>query len=207
MFYSKSLLAVVILTVLFNCSVLQSQSSQPALSLDKSPVEGQFQYVYKRSNDFEEFKMVKRWHFARLKSHVLDTLNNLKQDLISSSIVIDNKNTAIDSLITANEAVQAKLNTAIAEKESLSVFGVMTSKAAYNSILWSVIAILAGGFVLGFLLFKRSNTLTFSTKNDLADMKMQFEAFRKRALEREEGIVRKYHNELNKYKTKSGKLS
>lgn len=207
MINSKSLFVLFTLSLLFSALIAQGQNTGAALSLDKSPVEDQFKYVYKKSNDFEEFKMIKRWHFSRLKSHVLDTINNLKLDLISSNLVIDSRDITIDSLITANSTVHSKLDAAILEKESLSWLGMDMKKGAYNSLVWTIIAILAAGITTVFMLYNRSNIITIANRKDLAEVRMEFEAFRKRALEREEGIVRKFHNELNKYKAKAGKLS
>jgi hypothetical protein len=68
--------------------------------------------------------------------------------------------------------------------------------------VWIIIIGLTFTLVIFILLFKRSNLVTRQTRDDLVEIKNEFESFRKRALEREEGIVRKYHNELMQYKTK-----
>ena len=200
-------LYVVILLILPGSLPVKGQDSPPPLSLNDSPLEGQFQYVYRNSSDYEEYKMIKRWQFNRLKTHVLDTISGLRQDILDQAETIAGKDILIDSLKADKSELQTNLETAIREKDALAILGISMQKTTYNSIVWSIIAILTAGLVLLALLFKRSNIVTVSTRSDLSELKMEFEAFRKRALEREEGIVRKYHNELNKYKTKTGKLS
>lgn len=186
--------------------IIQAQSDTQSLSLDKSPIEGQFQYVYQRSSDFEEFKMVKRWYLTQLKSHVLDSLKEKQDQLIQAKDHIVAGNTTIDSLQAVIQATTNQLNTAIKEKNSFSFVGIPMQKTGYSSMLWSIIAVLTFALLIIILLYRRSFRVIINTENNLDEIKTEFEAFRKRALEREEGIVRKYHSELMKYKTKMSKV-
>ena len=179
-----------------------AQQSTAPLSLDNSPIEDQFQYVYQRSTDFEDFKLIKRWQYSRLKLHVLDSLAAQKELLLQARGQIQLKDTKIDSLANQVEATNNKLQTAINEKNSLTLLGIKMEKTGYNSIVWSVIFGLAFSLIVFILLYRRSYRVIIQTESDLKETRTEFEAFRKRALEREEGIVRKYHNELMKYKSK-----
>jgi hypothetical protein len=181
-------------------------SAAQTSSLKESPIEGQFEYVYKNSNDYEEYKVVKRWQLGQLKEHVLDTLTLLKGQLHQKEVMISDKQAAIDSLLILNANVNQALQKTNEEKNSIPFMGIMLQKTVYNSILWSLIGGLAAGLFLFIFLFKRSNRMTVGYKNDLSGLKNEFETFRKRALEREEGVVRKYHDELMKYKIRAGKI-
>ena len=198
--------AILVIIFLF-CLSLSKAQNNPPLSLDNSPVEEQFQYVYSKSGDYEDYKMVKRWQFTRLKNHVLDTLNNLKKELQTQHLLVETRNRSIDSLITETSNIQARLDLSEKEKDSLKWLGFSMSKTSYNTIVWSFALFLLAGLILIFLMFKRANSLTTITRKNLSDLNLEFEAFRKRALRREEEIVRKYHNELNKYRSKTGTLS
>ena len=187
--------------IVYGAVSFAQQSSTP-LSLDNSPIEDQFQYVYQRSTDFEDFKLIKRWQYSRLKLHVLDSLAAQKELLLQARGQIQLKDTKIDSLANQVEATNNKLQTAINEKNSLTLLGIKMEKTGYNSIVWSVIFGLAFSLIVFILLYRRSYRVIIQTESDLKETRTEFEAFRKRALEREEGIVRKYHNELMKYKSK-----
>jgi len=180
-------------------------SSQP-LSLDTSPIEDQFQYVYQKSSDFEEYKMVKRWYLTRLKSHVMDSLKEKQDQLIQARSQITLKESMIDSLQTVINTTTSNLNTVIKEKDSFAWLGIPMQKAGYNSMVWSIIAVLTFSLLIFILLYRRSYRVIVNSETDLNETRSEFEAFRKRALEREEGIVRKYHNELMKYKSRVSKV-
>lgn len=198
---TNTLLHIFIFLFLYG-TFCRGQQGSGTLSLDNSPIEEQFQYVYQKSSDFEEFKMVKRWYLTRLKTHVLDTLKNKQEQLNDARNLLSNQTLKIDSLVSVIDATNKNLNTAVKEKNSFTLLGISMQKAGYNSIIWSVIAGLTFVLLVLILLYKRSYIVITQTKSNLDETCLEFEAFRKRALEREEGIVRKYHDELMKYKSK-----
>jgi hypothetical protein len=149
--------------------------------------------------------MIKRWQFVRLKTHVLDTLALIDQRLAETKDLLSQSHTSIDSLNLQNQELRTNLNKAIQEKDSLIFLGIPMYKSGYNTLVWGIITALTLTLVIFIFLYKRSHSVIIDTKNDLLEVRNEFEAFRKRALEREEGIVRKYHNELNKYKSKVAK--
>jgi hypothetical protein len=186
-------------------TTLAQETEEKPLSIDSSPIEGQFQYVYQKSSTFEDYKMVKTWHYARLKSHVLDTLKMKEAMIADARNEIKTKGIKIDSLVTAIEQTHVNLDKALKERDSFSFLGMSIQKAGYNSMVWSVIGLLTAALLIFLFLYRRSFVTISHTKSDLDEIKTEFETFRKRALEREEGIVRKYHNELMLYKSKVNK--
>ena len=71
-------------------------------------------------------------------------------------------------------------------------------KADFKNLFWAIIAILA--ILLAFFIyqFKNSNSVTQSVKIQLADIEKEFDEHRKTALEREQKVMRKLQDELNK---------
>ncbi len=198
---NKSTIVAIGLLVIFGLTANTQQTSEP-LSLDNSPIEGQFQYVYQKSTDFEEYKMVRRWYLTRLKSHVLDSLKGKQDQIAQARGHISTQKNKIDSLLAVIDVTDGRLKTAIKEKDTFTMLGIPIQKTGYSTMVWSIIVVLAFSLIILVLLYKRSYSVITHTKNDLNETRSEFEAFRKRALEREEGIVRKYHNELMKYKSK-----
>lgn len=183
-----------------------SQNSNTKLSLNEGTIENQFNYVIQKSNKFEDYKMVKSWQLYRLKTHVLDSMKSEKTKLIESKEVIVLKNKEIESLQTNLESTNEKLSQAIGEKDSMLLLGRSMNKAAYNSIMWTLIAGLAALLILYLILHRRSNAITFQTKKSLSELKGEYEDYRKRSLAREQKTVRKLYDEILKYKSKAGKV-
>jgi hypothetical protein len=191
------LLLIIISSLLIQ---VNAQQTAPRSSVDKGSAEDRFNYILKESVTSEDSKIVKGWWLYHLKTFVIDTIKSLNNEIAVMKNTMSASVSNYDSLKNELQQTNEKLTTAISEKNSLSLFGILMNKSAYNSILWSIIGGLAFLFVLFVLLFKRSNFVTVQTKNDLEELKIEFDTFRKRALEREEKLVRKHHDEIQRYK-------
>ncbi len=201
--------------LLFVCMVLlfhlvhettTAQKSVEKLSLNEGTIENQFNYVIKKSNDYEDFKMVKSWWLYRLKTHVLDSMKIEKEKLSKSISLTVEKIKEIESLRATLQTTNDKLSLAVREKNNLVFLGITMNKATYNSIMWVLIAgltVLLGAFVF---LYRRSNAVTIQTKASLSELKEEYEDYRKRTLEREQKTVRKLYDEILKYKSKVTKV-
>ena len=170
------------------------------LSLDKGTLDRQFEYVMTKSSPYLEFRVVETAWLKKLNSHVSDTIKEIKKDLQQSNKLVSSKEKEIDSINSVLQNTRTELSTIVKEKNSLRFFGILMSKAAYNSLMWLIIAGLATALAFFIIFFKRSHAITARTKQDLQETREEFEEHRTRARLREEKIVREYHYELNKYK-------
>lgn len=178
----------------------QETAEKPAIG--RGSIESQFNYVLYRSEKVEDYKMVRSWWLYSLKSQVLDTLKILHQNLEDAQSILSAKDKEIGSLTAAVDNANKKLETTIKEKDSMSLLGLKTSKKIYNGItLFIILSLLIFMSVFVFL-FKRSNSVTLALKSELNESKAEFEEYRKRALVREQQVVRKLYDEILKYKSK-----
>jgi len=197
--------AILLLGMIIISSFARNSTAQETeeLSLDKGTLDSQFKYVMTKSSPYLEFRVVEEAWLRKLNSHVSDSLKKIKLDLSKSNNMIFSKEEEIDSINSVLQNTRTQLSKISKEKNSLSFFGILMSKAAYNSLMWLIIAGLAAGLAFFIVLFKRSHIITAQTKHDLEATQKEFEEHRIRARLREEKIVREYHYELNKYKNKS----
>ncbi|MCB8999021.1 MAG: hypothetical protein H6540_02990 [Bacteroidales bacterium] len=165
---------------------------------DDLDVLGQFDYAIDKSSNFREYKVIRQAWVTRLKSNTLDTLSRLKSQINTSGKIIAEKTSSIDSLQSELKITNAKLEA----KNSFSFFGIMVSKAGYDTIMWSLIIglLVALGLMIG--VFRRSYAVTSQTRKDLNEVKEEFENFRKKALKSKEEAVRQLYDELSKYKNR-----
>jgi septal ring factor EnvC (AmiA/AmiB activator) len=170
------------------------------INLDNGNIEQQFDYLIRESNNYEIYEVVRRTWMNKIQSNVLDSLHQYKETIRDQQQIISGMNTDIDSLNSRLQRTRAALNESIAERDSLILLGIKMDKIVYNSILWTIILVLAGFMVFFFILFKRSNKITNQTRQDLKETTDEFEAYKKYAREKHEKTVVKYHDEIRRLK-------
>jgi hypothetical protein len=183
-----------------------SQEAPSKPTLDKGSIESSFTYVIRNASDYEDSKVVKSWWLWRLRSYVLDSIKVYRDSILYIQNVVETKDHQIDSLKTNLKNLNSSLSAAVKERDSLSFLGIVMSKVAYNAIMWFLAAVLFAALLIVFLLYKRSNIIAVRMKTSLAETQEEFEAHRKRALEREQKIAREMYDEVIKYKNKFGEL-
>jgi uncharacterized coiled-coil protein SlyX len=189
----------------FVSSGILAQEPVPKPSIDLTPLETgsvvtQFDFVLEKSSKFEDTRVVKTFWLTRLKAHVTDTLRTMNRKFAEVQKTVNKKQTQIDSLKAGLTVMSAGLSAATSEKDSMKLFGMFVNKNLYQTIVWMVIIGLSLIILIIGVLFKRSNSITVQTKTDLEELKQEFEAHRKRALEREAQLSRKHLDEINKLK-------
>ncbi len=168
------------------------------LSLDSGNIGSQFDYVIEKSNRYQEYKVVKMAWLETLKSHVVDSIDAMKEDLSQNQVVISELKKEIGSLKATLKSSRDSLAQTTLEKDSITFINAQISKGTYKSMMWS----LAGGLLLLLVFFiykfNNSNSVTVETLLTLEETKEEYESFKKRAREREQVLKRELQDELNK---------
>jgi predicted histidine transporter YuiF (NhaC family) len=107
-------------------------------------------------------------------------------------------NLKIDSLNNSVGAISSDLDRMTKTKNSISLLGIEINKTAYNAVLWTIIAVLAGLLVTGFMAYQRNHKVTAQTKKESEELKKEFEAYRKASREAREKMSMTHFNELKK---------
>ena len=171
------------------------------LSLNSGTIDNQFEYVIRRSNNYQDYKVIKKVWLYALKAHTIDSINAIQKQLDETKTVIKNQTQEINKLKTSLSATQGTLDKTNTEKDSMSLFGMQMSKTAYNTLLWSLIGGLLALLLFFIYKFKDSNTITRDAKKALTDTEEEFEEHRRVALEREQKVRRQLQDEINKHKS------
>ncbi len=197
--YSKH---IIVFTLFFSFTFLsaQTKATDDKLSLNSGTIDNQFEYVIRKSNNYQEYKVVKKNWLYSLKAHTIDSLKAVHKHLGDTKQIVANQGKEIDVLKTNLADTQNTLTATNQEKDSMSLFGIQMSKTGYNILMWSII-----GGLLAFLLFfiyrfNNSNAITRNANKILTETEEEFEEHRKRALEREQKVMRRLQDELNKKK-------
>ena len=200
----NKLISLLLILLSINLSFSQDQT-QDKLSLNKGTIDNQFEYVITKSNRYQEYKVVKTTWLYALKTHTLDSLKAIKKQLSDTKLVVENQDKEIQVLKTNLSDTNSTLNQTNLEKDSMSLFGMLMSKSSYNILLWSIIGGLLAFLLLFIYRFNNSNAVTKQAKLSLTEIEEEFEEHRKRALEREQKVMRRLQDEINKQKAGSQK--
>ncbi|HMC00740.1 MAG TPA: hypothetical protein VKN14_06865 [Flavobacteriaceae bacterium] len=179
----------------------EPNQEEEKLSLNSGSIDNQFEFIIRRSNRYQDYKVVKTNWLYTLKSHVLDSLKAVHDNLDSTNLVVSEQQKEIDGLKANLSKTQTSLDATNKEKDSMALFGMQMSKSGYNMLMWIIIAGLLALFVLFVYKFKNSNSVTKQAKKALAEIEEEFEEHRKVALEREQKVRRQLQDEINKQKS------
>ncbi len=201
----KYLLALTIFLSFSTKFFAQEGTMTAEQALQQENIEGQFDMVIKKSGRYQEYKVVKQVWINKLKSNTIDTLKTLESKLNTSNLKIDEQKSMITGLEESLGKTNENLATITAEKDSMSFFGAAVTKTTYNTIMLVIIGALIA--FLGFFIykFKNSNAITIMAKKNLAETEAEFEDHRRRALEREQKVMRKLQDEINKQRKAGAK--
>ncbi len=181
--------------------VIQAQSDgEKKLSLDQGTIDSQFEYVIKKSGNYQEYEVVKKVWMYKLRKNVSDSLTKSYAASNALQATIDNQKKDITSLQEQLKTTSDNLTKVTEEKDNISFFGSNWSKGSYKTLMWSIVGIL--GLLLAFFIFKfrNSNIITQEARQSLAEIEAEYEDHRRRSLEREQKVRRQLQDEINKQK-------
>ena len=184
-------------SLFFLCATLSY--SQNTTQKENS-IEAQFVEVIDKSNNYQEYKVIKRTKLAGLRKNILDSIEMLEESIQQKDVTIAAQNSDITSLKNRLNTTQNNLDTSIEKEGIISLFGITTKKGTYNFLLFSTIGILILGLLLFIVKFKNSNIITKQTKLKLSEIEQEFDTYRQKKLEEQQQLRRKLQDEINKNK-------
>jgi len=186
------------LTLLFFISNLQSQTAKKFI--DSVSINNQFENLIKNSNKYQDYKVVKLNWLLKLKSNINDSILASKEEILNATNTINNQKQKIDSLNTSLSTTKNEITTLKTQITTIQFLGIDFEKGLFKTIMLSII----GGLILFLLFFiskfKQSISITKQTKRNLKEVEDEYEEHRKKALEREQKVMRRLQDELNKHK-------
>ena len=193
-------LFITVFLLILKSSFIFSQAETTEPITESKTIEGQFYKMYRISSTYQAYKVIDKDAFIVLKNNVLDSIKKTKKALVELKNLLKNERETITYLNESINKTQLELENALSKEDTISFLGIPLSKLAYNLILWTIIIGLSGG--LGFFIFKffRSNVLTKQAQENLITVEEEFEAHRKKALEREQKLRRQLQDEINKHR-------
>ena len=181
------------------CSPMFSQSSTTSGgSLDEGALESQFDYIMRKSTNYQGHKVIKKAWIDKFYNNFSDSLTTSYTQIASLDRKILQQQARVDSLNTQVARLDGSVAQISKEKDSFSLFGILLNKSTYNALMWGLILGLGAALAYFVFRFKRSHIVTTKARNSYAKTKEEFDAFRQKTLEKEQKLMRELQDELNK---------
>jgi len=192
--------------LLFFLLPLSVRSQEEAAEVDPS-ISGTYRYLYDNSETYNAYKVFKISSMNALMKKVQDSLNIHKQAIADGKQEILDLNNNIDVLNSKIEELDLELKQIQKVAGSISLFGLLISKAMYNIILWGIIGGLIVLLVIAYGSHARSLKLYNIARKEFTDLNEEFEDYRKTSQENKVKLGRELQTERNKVSDLKSRLA
>ena len=155
---------------------------------DSTDINGQFEYLYKKSNTYGEYKVIPMNSFNTLKLNATDSIRLYKKE----AMIHFNETNSLNNKLEASNAEIARLKEELSATQnmqnSVKLFGMGIDKKAYNLIMWGVVFFLAIFSTILFLMYKRGHQIVKDAKTRLVEVQEDLEKLRKSGILREQKL-------------------
>ncbi|MDX1601899.1 MAG: hypothetical protein R3209_02425 [Salinimicrobium sediminis] len=184
--------------ILFSSLLLLYINVTVAQVSTETTIDEKFQELITNSNNFKGYKVVDTDQLTTLQKLTSNRIAELKEEIAASKQATDAQEAQMAQLRSDLESMEAQLNTVTSEKDNISFLGMSLSKAGYNTTMWSIIGVLVLALALFVVRFKRSHIHTTEARKNLNELEKEFDAYRVKALEKEQRLGRLLQDEKNK---------
>ncbi|MCT4697849.1 MULTISPECIES: hypothetical protein [Tenacibaculum] len=191
-------LRILFLIILTQNITAQNRLSKAQVEALPNTIENQFTKIYRMSNNWQEYKMIKRTQFVSFQKNILDSISVIKKDVVTKQLKINEQLKKSEALKEEITTLKSNLSVSVEKEDAFSFFGVLLNKGTYNTILWSIIGGLLIGLAFFIFKFNGSYSITKETRNLLADVENEFEQHKRNAIDKEQKLRRQLQDEINK---------
>lgn len=163
-----------------------------------NPVEEDFNNLIETSNDYQGFKVVDYNELINLRNRTSQYFENQNEEIITQQNTLEQQQKEIDSLRTELVNTQQELERVNEEKDAITFLGMPFSKGGYMTFMWGLVGLLVLALIFFIYRYKQSHTHTVEARNNLATTEREFDAYREKALEKEQRLGRQLQDERNK---------
>jgi len=164
----------------------------------ETPILDGFTTLIEKSNDYQGYKVVDYNDLVSLKKNTIEFIAFLKNEITTQQNTIDQQKDEISELKASLETSEQNLADVTAEKDAITFLGMPFSKGSYMALMWGIVAALIIALLFFIFRFNKGNTQTTEAKKNLLQTEKEFEAYRAKALEKEQRLGRLLQDERNR---------
>lgn len=183
-------------------ATLVSAQSREALEGDFNLKE-RFEVMKDKAESYNDYKVIKNTILDGVWKISMDSIAKVRADLRTANSTILKLNSEVQSAADKVKAAEASLQESAYERTHMNLFGMPVAKSVFVTTSLVIIAALIIALITVFSTFnvlRRSNREKELTIHGIMS---EFDAFRKKALEKEVKISRELQSERNKLSAKN----
>ncbi|MEQ9262754.1 MAG: tRNA (guanine-N1)-methyltransferase [Owenweeksia sp.] len=184
--------------LLWFCHFNQISAQDNGASLDSGSLKEQFKYLVDKSNDYQDYKVIRKTLLTKMQIHITDSLTQQAEMQVRLQNTIEQQSSEINNLQQELTTTQDSLTKVTEEKNSMALLGVATEKNTYRFVMWGLVGLLTALVLIFLLRFRNSSIASKQAKENLEDVEEEFADYKKRSLEREQKLRRQLQDEINK---------
>ncbi|MBY5951507.1 MAG: hypothetical protein NXH89_09375 [Cyclobacteriaceae bacterium] len=185
---NKHIVFLALTVTLLSGQLLAQETNENALQ--SGTIDEQFDYIYGASNNYQEYKVVRRSFLDRLKSNMLDSIQTMRGEVLELKKDVQTRQDSIRSIQNLLAQTESEKQEAIAAKDNFNFLGLGIQKGVYSTFMWVLVGALAAALALFSFKYFRSFSKIKKAEKDLAELQEEFEQHRKNTLERERKLKR-----------------
>ena len=177
--------------------VKKADTLQKARVIDPS-LKGQYESLLYRSKSYYGAKLIVPGRLTAFYQNVADSIRKERAGSKNAFIKIREQAKTIDTLNSQIKGNESSLANSNAKLDQISFLGIPFSKSAYNTIVWSIIIVLA--LALAFVVIRSAKNISEAKyRTELYDeVSKEYQTFKVKANEKEKKLARELQDERNK---------
>jgi Skp family chaperone for outer membrane proteins len=163
-----------------------------------SSLKGQYGALLSRSKSYYGYKLINPSRLAAFYTSVTDSIRKERnRGKAAQASLVEQKKT-IDTLNSQIKGSETALQTSTSKLDEISFLGIPFSKSTYNTIVWSIIIVLAIALAI-VVIRSAKNIHDAKYRTELYDeIAKEYQAYKSKANEKEKKLARELQDERNK---------
>lgn len=186
-----------VLTLLCCCLLAQLTMAQDSTSVDPS-LSGQYRLMLSKSKTLNGYKLVNPSRLSSFYRSVVDTIKKERKRHQQAELRIKEQTKSISTLNTEIKNNKVSLASSNSRLDEISILGISFSKSTYNTIVWTLIILLALTLTVVTVRSAKSVQEARYRSNLYDEISQEYQAYKVKSNEKEKKLARELQDERNK---------
>ncbi|MCH2215601.1 MAG: hypothetical protein MK086_10550 [Flavobacteriales bacterium] len=172
----------------------------------QNTLEYQFIQLKKKSNNYQQYKVVEKIRLDNYWASVNDTLIETRTEISSLNSEVSSLKSKVGTLEMELKDRESSLEDQAYQIEHMSFLGIDMTKGGYVTFSWVIIFVLLAIALVLYMRFSSANRITKTTRSEFNQLNDEFEEHKKRTRDKETKLKRELQTEINRVEELKAKM-